>query len=299
MLFAVYDSHGASHLCDLTGLYAGCTAFLVGGAPSLKDHDLSILERRGVLTFAMNNAGALFRPTHMVCCDQPRCFDLALITDPTIMKFALASHASRPIRDGSKLKMAALPGFYFYANKAENRDSAYHFLRQAHDWKRNTLFVGIDIMISLGIKRIILAGSDLGSAGSSERDYAYGSTLDKEEKLWNSILYKHEAYDLRKMQSMFEEAGVELLDASDHSKITGDLGPYRKVTLEEGVDMCLSTYVERHDDPSTLPHCSRLYPKKDIDKIIQARYSVVKDEQVLTDPSKVKLEAVPPGVPLI
>ena len=295
MIFFTFDRDDSAHMCDLTGMFAGCSAMLVGGSPSLKDHDLSVLEQRGLVTFAMNNTGALFRPTCMACCDNPQCFDLSILKDPTVMKFGLLGHAKAKVRTDSETRFQDLPNMFFYPSKAEDRDSAFGTPRYSLDWKRNTMFVSIEIMISLGIRTIVLAGSDFGSSKDG-RDYAHGSSLDDREKIWNSTLYKYEAFDLRKLKNRFDELGVELIDASDRSKISGDLGPYRHMTLEEGVKHCLRGYDPAPAAPGELPHCSRLYSRKFVDNVVAHRYSVIKDEDVIKDIDNVAMTAVPPGV---
>jgi len=294
MVFFTFDRDDSAHMCDLTGMFAGGSAMLVGGSPTLRDHDLSILEQRGLVTFAMNNTGALFRPTCMTCCDNPRCFDLSILKDPTVMKFGLLGHAKAKVRQDSETRFQDLPNMFFYPSHDESRDSAFATQRYTLDWKRNTMFVSIEIMISLGIRTIVLAGSDFGS--SNNRDYAHGSTLDDREKIWNATLYKYEAFDLRKLKTRFDDLGVEFIDASDRSKISGSMGPYRHMTLEEGVKYCLRDYDPAPAAPGSLPHCSRLYQDKFVNNVIANRYSVIRDTEVMGDIDNVRMTAVPPGV---
>lgn len=294
MIFYTFDKDDSAHMCDMTGLFAGCSAMLVGGSPSLRNHDVSLLERRGLVTFAMNNTGALFRPTCMTCCDNPQCFDLSILQDPTVMKFGLMGHAKHPIRKESKVRFQDLPNMLFYSAKQESRDSSFGTTRYTLDWKRNTLFVSIEIMINLGIRRIVLAGSDFGTSGKV--DYAHGSKLSNDEKVWNSTLYKYEAFDLRKMKSRFDDLGVEILDSSDKSKISGDMGPYEKISFEDAIDLCIGRYDPTPAPPGSLPHCSRLYSKQLMEKVVARRYSVIKDDEVISDIDTVKMTAAPPGV---
>ena len=149
-------------------------------------------------------------------------------------------------------------------------------------------------MISMGIRTIVLAGSDFGPSGGS--DYAHGSRLDDREAVWNSTLYKYEAFDLRKMKPRLDDLGVELLDASDRSKVSGTMGPYGSVTLEEGVARCLRGYDPTPAAPGELPHCSRLYPESFVRNVVSNRYSVIRDADVLGDIDSVSMTAVPPGV---
>jgi hypothetical protein len=55
----------------LRNIFHGQSAFLVCGGPSLASHDLDQLQRRGILTMAVNNAAAVVRPQLWTCVDDP------------------------------------------------------------------------------------------------------------------------------------------------------------------------------------------------------------------------------------
>ncbi|MFN5959805.1 MAG: hypothetical protein ACK462_17910, partial [Planctomyces sp.] len=48
---------------SLSGFYRGRSAFLILSGPSLTQLDLSALNKRGIVTMAVNNAWAVHRPT--------------------------------------------------------------------------------------------------------------------------------------------------------------------------------------------------------------------------------------------
>ncbi len=72
------------HEISLEGMFNGRAAFLICGGPSLNKHDLNLLDRRGVLTFAVNNAAAVVRPNLWTCVDNPANFCEAIWSDPAI-----------------------------------------------------------------------------------------------------------------------------------------------------------------------------------------------------------------------
>lgn len=63
--------------------------FIVGGGPSMKDNDLSLMDRRGVWSIAVNNVAGtdLFRPSAFTFGDPPKKFHNGIWQDPNIMKF--------------------------------------------------------------------------------------------------------------------------------------------------------------------------------------------------------------------
>ena len=88
MILIHYTKSGLKRLTDLSDLYKGQTAILLGGAPSLKEQPLELLKQRGVLMAAMNNAALHFRPTLWFSGDHPACYEPQILMDPSITKFA-------------------------------------------------------------------------------------------------------------------------------------------------------------------------------------------------------------------
>ncbi|MFO0081170.1 MAG: hypothetical protein ACK55O_00955, partial [Phycisphaerales bacterium] len=72
---------------SLGGFYRGRSAFLILSGPSLTQIDLSALNKRGVVTMAVNNAWAVHRPTLWTCVDDPGRFIDTGWKDPGILKF--------------------------------------------------------------------------------------------------------------------------------------------------------------------------------------------------------------------
>ena len=161
MVLVQYTPKGLKHLVDLQDLTSGSTAMLVGGAPSLREQPIELLENRGVFTMAMNNAALHFRPTAWVSGDRPQCYDPQILMDPTIMKFAPIPHAEVKIED-IKRKYREVPNIYFFMQQDSVPWDEYLALRNTVPWYNNTIFVGIHILYQLGFRRIILAGSDFG-----------------------------------------------------------------------------------------------------------------------------------------
>jgi hypothetical protein len=278
MIFRTFDAGGNVHVMDPKGLFRNVpAAFLVGGAPSLREQNYRLLEQRGVVTFAMNNVGALFRPTFMVASDEPACFDRRLLMDPSVTKIMWGAYRDKPIR-GTGLSFGDLPNVWMYDAVVMRRDSSLLADRNYLDWKRNTFFLGISVMYHLGIRTIVLAGSDFGPDDRG-RDYSAGASLSSDEREWNNLLYRYEIADMVRLKGVFDDYGLSVYDTSLHSKICRPAGPYDRITLEEGVDMCLKGFPKEHD--TNLPHVSRLHDRSLMDQVLAGKYTVVDEKDTL------------------
>lgn len=275
MIFYQYDKNGGAHVCDLTDQFKGGKAFLVGGAPSLKEQNYKLLEQRGILTFAINNTGCLFRPTAMISCDTPKCFDKRLLMDPTIMKFAW-NVFSRETLEGTEVTYRAMPNQFFFDVLKRDDDSRLLQYYNKIPWKNNSLFAAICIVRHLGISKMFLAGSDFGPNKDGEH-YSVGANLDDKEKIWNEMLYKSQIRDLIKLKPVFEEFGLHIVDTSKNTKLSST---YPTCTIEDAVAECLTGFPRDFTDK--LPHVSRLFPGM-ADKVTEGRYNIVDEKFALKE----------------
>ena len=260
MLLIHYTDKGAKRIVDLQDTYPARTAMLVGGAPSLKEQSVHLLSQRGVLTMAMNNAGLHFRPMLWASGDHPECYEPRLLLDPTIQKFAPISYAETEVL-GRRYRQ--MPNIYFYIPEANVPWDEYLSARRGVPWYNNTLFVSIHVLYMLGVRRIILAGSDFGFSKSGDM-YAHGTQLGDVARKWNLDLYNSLVRELRMLKPMFDRAGLELMDSSKNSRISQT---YKHITLEEAVGYCLEGFPETNKDPKDLPHCMKFAPRSIQDSI--------------------------------
>lgn len=257
MILIHYTPDGMKRTTELRDIFHKRTAILIGGAPSLKEQPYQLLEQRGLLTMAMNNAGTLIRPTMFVCGDHPDCYEPRLLLDPTIMKFGplcWAETETKQFIQGSKFW--AFPNMYFYMQAAKPPWDEYLADRAEVPWYNNTLLVAIHILYGLGIRRIILAGSDFMFGKHS--DYAHGQTLGSLEKKWNLDLYNSLVKELRLLKPIFERAGLELMDSSKNSRLAQ---VYKHIELSEAVNIALDGFPSSNVPSGTLPHCSKFAPR--------------------------------------
>ena len=254
MIFLHYTAGGLKRTADLSEIFRGQAAMLVGGAPSLASQPLELLARRGVLTMAMNNAALHFQPSLWCSVDRPECFEPRILLDPRIMKFANSAHADTKLDARyNNLRFTEMPNTYFYLLQDNVPWAEYLAARREVPWYSNTLFTGIYILYHLGVRRIILAGSDFGMDKNGSM-YVHNTKLSALENKWNTDLYDSQVHELRRLKPVFEAAGLEFYDCSANSRLSQ---VYKHVSMEEAIELCLAHFPSKQLPTNELPHCSR------------------------------------------
>lgn len=258
MILTRFLPNNLQQTVDLRGLYRGRTAVLLGGAPSLMEQPYQLLEQRGVLVLAMNNAARHVRPALFCGADNPNCYDPQILQDPCIMKFGNIQWAKTKVdMHGDGRAYWEYPGMLFWRPKSNPPWDELFVDISDVPWYRNTLLVSIHILYNMGVRRIILAGSDFMSG--AQGDYAHGQELGTLEKRWNLQLYNNLVRELRLLKPIFEANGLELLDSSKNSR----LAPvYQHIDLQAAVALCLSDFPAEPLAAKLLPHCSRFATRK-------------------------------------
>ena len=258
MIFIRTHKEKLQRYADLEDLFAGQTAFLMGGAPSIKEQPLELLQKRGVLTAAMNNAAIHFQPDIWISSDRPECYEPQILLDPKIMKFAPIAHADARLDGPYKgRRYGNMPNMFFYKQAADVPWEQFLDKHTGVPWYNNTLMSAIHILYRLGIKTIILGGSDFGFKADGPQ-YAHDAKLGDLQQKWNTDLYDSLVEELRILSKYFETMGITFMDCSVNSRLAQT---YQKLSMEEAVVKCLTTFPESMVDPSTLPHCSKFAPK--------------------------------------
>lgn len=251
MILVNFNLAGHQRMVNLADTYQGCTCILMGGAPTIRQQPLQLLERRGVLAAAMNNAARHFRPRLWFSADHPLSFEPQILLDPAITKFAPIGHHQTVVSDRP---YRSLPNVLFYICESDVQLGRLLSNRLLCPWYKNTLLAAIVLLYHLGIRRLILGGSDFEFGGNV---YAHDDGLAEHERELNRRLYEAQAIELQRLKPVFEDAKLELLDCSVKSKL-GD--SYPVITMEEAVELALAGFPKEMVDPRTLPHGTRFAP---------------------------------------
>lgn len=207
-----YDSATpGSHrrVMDMTNIWHGGSAFLVGGGPSLRElvanGCVKNLQSPGIVTMAMNNSVTVFRKPSMWCgCDHPACYSPELLQDGSIMKFAPLSY-SEAVINSEPYRYSPNTMFFLLDDKIP-WSSAFE-VNRGLPWFGNTMFVAIVLLYMLGFRRIFLVGCDL---GFTDKVYGYPTDLSEAEKEWNRALYKYQREELAALRPVFEANGLTI-----------------------------------------------------------------------------------------
>lgn len=249
---------------NLANWYRGRHAVLVLSGPSLADLDLSLLNRRGVVTLGVNNSWLVHRPTLWTCVDHPNRFADVGWKDAAITKIVPAEHCRSFLRvqraDGtyrrSDFTVADMPSVWLY-RRGDGFDHRRFLGSDFIAWgcpsavfdslgingKRSVMQAALGLLAYLGFSTVYLIGCDFRM--TAEHRYAFDESRTAQAVRHNSILY--EALDRRfaALRPHFEERGFRVLNATPGS----GLSAFDRIDYAEAI--------ERASAESTKPISSR------------------------------------------
>lgn len=253
MIYATFAPDGGRRLAQLDGIFQGCTAFLIGGAQTILEQPLHLLESRGVLSAAINNAAMHFKPTLWFSGDYPLCYDPQILHDPSIMKFSSFSYNTQTI-SGRNYKF--FPNTYFYIPKLDIPIDQMLDRHRYTPFYKNTMLTAIHILYQLGVRRIIIGGSDF---EFDDQVYAHETNLSDQEKDLNRKLYTSLVDELISLKPVFVTHGLELMDCSVKSKLADT---YKHVSMQEAYQLATESFPEFPARAKDLPHGTKFASPK-------------------------------------
>jgi len=226
---------------SLAGFYKGTggrSAFLVLSGPSLNELDLSLLNRRGIVTMAVNNAWSIIRPTLWTCVDDPGRFIDTGWKDPGILKFVPTCLWDKPLRvqnpDGSMRRsaftMRQMPGVLFF-RRSDHFDHQRFLTGDTVPWdnggkhvdslgivgKRSVMLVALRLLHHLGFSTVYLLGCDFKMA--EDRKYAFAEHRAGAAIRHNNVLYDALARRFEALKPHFEKHRFRVVNCSPGSEL--------------------------------------------------------------------------------
>jgi len=223
-------------LCDF---YRGKSAFLMLSGPSLNQIDVAQLNRRGIVTMAVNNAWSLHRPTLWTCVDDPGRFIDTGWKDPGILKIVPVSHFDKRLRvqnpDGSfrasAFKVRQMPGVLFY-RRSDHFDHGRFLKSDTINWgqdgehtdslgikgKRSVMLAALHLLHYLGFRTVYLLGCDFKMAG--DRKYAFDENRSAQAIRHNNILYESLHKRFEALKPHFDQQGFKVINCSPGSELS-------------------------------------------------------------------------------
>ena len=278
------------HNIFLGDTFRGATAFLVCAGPSLKSHDLTKLEQRGILTCAVNNAATIVRPNLWVSVDDPGNFCDAIWRDPAIWKFVPLCHMEKPFSvrtdDGqlvaSQEKVGDMPTVFGYRrNEAFNAEQWLH--EDTFNWgnhservdaygiqgSRSVMLVALRLLFYLGVRRVNLIGCDF-QMTYGNHNYAFDQDRSRASVNGNNSSYAALNVRLEHLKPHFDEEGFEVFNCTPVS----GLRAFPKHDYEQAIDEALEAY------PKTLDTAG-MYDRK-VKSTSAAHQSIAEHREVIS-----------------
>ena len=201
---------------------SGGHCVFVGSGPSLRGLDASLLRRRGIQVFAVNNVAArTVRATLWACTDEPDSFHPCIWLDPTLPKMITKEHY---------IKVKHYPNVFYYVKNEEFKVSTYleedtvNFGNDKYSvdelgnkGRRSTMLCAIKLMYYLGIRHIYLLGCDF--------HMKYGEPYCFEQKKWtggcesNNIGFDILSSRFQALLPEFEAKGLHIVNCTPESKL--------------------------------------------------------------------------------
>jgi len=228
------------HNVFLGDMFRGHACFLICGGPSLTSHDLAQLERRGVLTCAVNNAATVVRPRLWVGADDPGNFCDVIWRDPGILKFVPLCHMEKPfmVRNtadelvpsqelvgdmpavfGFRRNEAFVPEQWLYedtfnwGNHSERVDS------DGNKGSRSVMYIALRLLFYLGVRRVFLLGCDFRMELGAQ-NYAFEQGRTAASVRSNNSSYRILNARLDRLKPYFDREGFQVFNCTPRSGLT-------------------------------------------------------------------------------
>jgi len=231
---------------NLKDLYKNCSVFFIGSGPSLLQQDLTFLNQRGIVTFAVNNIAAkTIRPNLWCSVDEPKSFHEAIWLDPAIMKFVNAEKAHKHFfltgqngneQHNSNLAARDCPNTFTFNLTAkfnhetflDENNVCWGCERGISDSLgvksgRSVMMAALKIITHLGFKRIYLLGCDFHMEHDEEgkgkgKTYAFSQYKHKGGCGTNNKNYDILQKRLTALKPLMEERDIHIFNCTPNSR---------------------------------------------------------------------------------
>ena len=221
----------------LASLYYGADIYLLLGGPSSAQLDLTKLNRRGVISMAVNNAALTHRTNMFICGDPPKKFHDAIWRDPGIMCFVPEAKLWNEIyekKPNGEVRSAQEQVKYQPSVVGYKRNTFFNpqtFLSEPtvnfgnsrksdNDWEPvlSTMFSAIKMCYWLGAFRVYLLGCDW-NWDYSKQPYSFEMTRGVNVYASNNNSYRKMTPMWRALKPYFDNAGFEIYNCNVRSKL--------------------------------------------------------------------------------
>lgn len=238
-------------LCEF---YRGRQAFLTLSGPSLAEHDLTLLNNRGIVTMGVNNSWAVHRPHLWTCVDDPGRFIDTGWKDAGILKFVPMAHWNARLRiqkHGGQMAKSAfrvkqMPSVLLY-RRSEHFDHRRFLDEDTVCWgnntkttdslglkgKRSVMMVALRLLHYLGFRTVYLIGADFRM--SPEQRYAFEENRSADAIRHNNVLYEALNQRFEALKDHFKRAKFTVLNCTSDPRNCG-LTAFEHVPYEQAIE---------------------------------------------------------------
>tara|TARA_R100000458_G_scaffold16324_1_gene13981 strand:+ start:7083 stop:8141 length:1059 start_codon:yes stop_codon:yes gene_type:complete len=247
----IWDEH--ENGISWENLYKGSKAFLICSGPSLNDVDLSLLNKRGVISMAINNSWLKVNPTFWLGFDDPGRFHYQRWYDPSIIKFVPWHQRNKKLykRVGDEITKTEespldVPNCWFLSNTTDFKLDSW-FSEKDVNWGgsveglapengyRVTMFGALRTLYYLGFQEVYLLGCDWAmSNDENDNPYAWEEAKDVGVRRTNNHMYNWIEEVFKKLQPGFDRANFQIYNCNKKSK----LSQFPFISYEEAIERC-------------------------------------------------------------
>jgi len=240
-------------VADIVNLYQDQTVFLMCNGPSMKEIDLSLFKKPGIMTFGINNGGHLIRPNIWTCVDDPSRFMRSIWEDPTITKIVPQAHFEKRLYDkdqnGYLQKLVGdCPNVYGF-RRNEKFASDEFFFEDTINWGNHKNYGGgRSVMISslrichlLGFKNVYIVGCDFDMA--EDKKYFFNEERTKSSISNNNNSYAIMTKMFTQLKPIMTELNFNVFNVNPKSKLeVFDFVKLEDVIKQNEIDVTGDTY---------------------------------------------------------
>ena len=213
-------NNGTTKVVDLKDMYLGESLFLIGGSPLIHEENIKRLQEPGIFTMAMNNAATIVHPNFWVGGDRPECYSPDILTDVSILKFAVGG---KQTFDCYGIPWHERPSTLFM--RCGNEGFTHDNLFSHHDkivWWNNTWWIALSLAWTLGFRTIYMVGSAF--TISTDKQYAWDTKLEDKYVNINKGFYEQTAKLMIQHRASYRKAGMSLRNCCKPSILTPNYG---------------------------------------------------------------------------
>jgi hypothetical protein len=231
-------------------------AYLICTGPSLAKVNKDI-RGSGRKIFGINTSYPKVIPDVWMGMDEIDCYDKNILYEP----FPKVFRGSYEKMSSDGKSILDFPEVYFASVTEQPGNNIFTSLTDEFPfvWKKNTLYICIQLMIKMGAKKIHFVGCDLGG----DKDYFDNRVLKPEQRKYNRELYSYQLSMLKDINELCKKNKIQLISCTDNSPINNFM-EYNK--LDDAIKLSESNH--KIINKGVVKHCLDLEPKREVKKTV-------------------------------